>query len=116
MLDVPVLQQLMVRRHDPAKLIDTVSEVYWFEQQKLNYEEADLSLISFVVPHRHAEDQPVEADDVELPDHAVHGVNALVNMTASSRLAELMNKKITETSEMSSQLFCSYSLQHLHIK
>lgn len=34
------------------------------------------------VPEGHAEDQPVQGDDVVLPDHAVHGVNILVEVAA----------------------------------
>ena len=97
---VPVLQEVVVRRHDPAELVhpagsdhsesqddnltqlSPVPELVRFEQQQLDDEEADLGLVPLVVPEGHAEDEPVQGDDVVFPDHAVHGVNALVDVAA----------------------------------
>ena len=81
---VPVLQQVMFRRHVSAKLVHSVSEVSRLEEQQLDDEEANLGLIPLVVAERHAEHEPVQRDDVVLPDHAVHRLNALVHMPTTS--------------------------------
>ena len=81
-----------------------------------------------MIPQRHAENQPdtnienilhlmisspVESDDVVLPDHAVHGVDALVHVTSSSCLAELVHEEVTEAAEVSSQLLGSDPFENL---
>ena len=81
---VPVLQQVVLRRHVSAKLVHSIAEVSWLEQQQLDDEEANLGLVSLVVTERHAEHEPVQRDDVVLPDHAVHRLNALVHMPTTS--------------------------------
>ena len=93
---VPVVQEVVVRGHDPAELIHSVTELARLEEQQLDDEEADLSLVTFMVPERHAEDEPVQGDDVVFPDHAVHGVNTLVDVSTTCRLAELVNQEVAE--------------------
>ena len=81
---VPVLQKVVLRRHVSAKLIHSVAEVAGLEQQQLDDEKANLGLVALVVAERHAEHKPVQSDDVVLPDHAVHRLDALVHMSAAT--------------------------------
>ena len=76
--------------------LSPVPELARFEEKQLDDEEADLGLVTLVVPEGHAEDEPVQGDDVVFPDHAVHGVNTLVDMSTTCRLAELVNQEVTE--------------------
>ena len=85
----------------------------WLQEQKLDDEEADLSLVALVMPERHAEHESVQCDHVELPDHAVHGVDALVDVAPAPGLAELMDKEVAEAAEVRGQLLGSYPLQDL---
>ena len=110
---VPVLQQVMLRRHVPAKFVHSVSEISRFEKQQLDDEETDLGLVALVVAERHAEHEPVQGDDVILPDHAVHGVNALVDVAAAPRLAELVHQEVAEAAEVRRQLPRPDPLEHL---
>ena len=82
---VPVLQQVMFRRHVPAKFVHSVSEISRFEKQQLDDEETDLGLVALVVAERHAEHESVQGDDVVLPDHVVK----LVDVPTATILAEL---------------------------
>ena len=109
---VPVLQQVMFRRHVPAKFVHSVSEISRFEKQQLDDEETDLGLVALMVAERHAEHESVQGDDVVLPDHAVHRLDALVHMPASSGFAELVHEEVAESAKMSRQLFGSNLLQH----
>ena len=84
----------MVGGHCPAELVDPVSKVGRFEQQQLDDEEAALRLVALVVPQRHAEHEPVQRDDVVLPDHVVHGVDTLVDVPAATRLTELVHEEV----------------------
>lgn len=56
-LVVPVALQPVLRRILLHKVVDSVSEVIWFEQQQLDYEVANLSLIIFVATHRLEEEE-----------------------------------------------------------
>ena len=94
-----------VGEEDPQG-VDTVRQL---EQKQLDDEEADLGLIALVVPEGHAEDQSVQGHDVVFPDHAVHGVNALVDVAAAGRLAELVNQEVTKRPE----IFLCYSKNFL---
>ena len=59
MLLVPVLQQVVLRRHVSTKLVHSVTEVSRLEEQQLDDEEANLGLIPLVMAERHAEHKPV---------------------------------------------------------
>lgn len=56
-LVVPVALQPVLRRILLHKIVDSVSEVIGFEQQQLDYEVANLSLVIFVATHRLEEEE-----------------------------------------------------------
>ena len=112
-LQVEVFHQLMLWRHRLYQLTDSISvkvllhyiasskaasgtiipipEILGFQKQKLDDEKADLGLIPLERPQRHAEDQAVQWNDVELPDQVVAFVDALVYVASAARLAEFEN-------------------------
>lgn len=55
-LVVPVALQPVLRSVLLHKVIDSVSEVVGFEQQQLDYEVANLSLVVFMAAHRLAKE------------------------------------------------------------
>lgn len=114
-LVVPVALQPVLRSVLLHKIVDPVSEVVGFQQQQLDYEVANLSLIIFVASHRleeeeeersegvlfvfgpgggrffsgisahQTQDEPVQSDDVVLPDHVVEYFDAFVQLLSSGR-------------------------------
>lgn len=99
----------MLRRVLLHKIVDSVSEVVGFEQEQLDYEVANLSLVIFVATHRleteeeevrqvppyiqeinlnpfahQTQDESVQSDYVVLPDHIVEYFNAFVELLSSS--------------------------------
>lgn len=107
-LVVPVALEPVLRSILLHKIVDSVSEVVGFEQQQLDYEVANLSLVIFMATHRleeeewrsevfsprsrhisvisahQAQDESVQSDDVVLPDHVVEYFNAFVELLSSS--------------------------------
>ncbi len=90
-----------------------VSKILRLQKEQLYDEKADLGLVALMVPESHAQDQPVQGNDVVFPDHAVHGINALVNMAPAPGLAELVDQEVTEAAEMRGQLPGADPLEHL---
>ena len=66
-----------------------------------------------MVPERHTQDKPVDGDNVVLPDHVVHGVDALVDMPTTPELAELVDQEVTESPEVLRELLRANPLEHL---
>jgi hypothetical protein len=74
---------------------------------------AHLSLVSLVGAQRHAKDQSVDRDHVVLPDEAVGGLDALVDVPRTSRLAEFVNKYIAKAAQVRHELLRADPLNHL---
>lgn len=105
-LVVPVALQPVLRSVLLDKIIDSVPEVVGLQQQQLDYEVTNLSLVALVATHRldeeerrsethrsfhtvdiflsmqvsphQTEDESVQSDDVVFPDHVVEYFDALV--------------------------------------
>lgn len=127
-LVVPVALQPVLRSVLLHKIIDSVPEVVGFEQQQLNYEVANLSLVIFVATHRleeeewrseagvfphgtygsiisahQTQDESVQSDYVVFPDHVVEYFNAFVELLSSSWRWKLVDEEICEGPHVSHQ-------------
>ena len=71
-----------------------------------------LRLATLVSSKDHAEDEPVERDDVVLPDEVVDGLDGLRHESRPARLAELEDEELAEGAEVGDEVLVSYALQH----
>lgn len=102
----PVLGSVLLN-----KIVDSVPKVIGFQQQQLDYEVTNLSLVVLVAAHRldeeeprserwissynrftymqvsphQTQDEPVQGDYVVFPDHVVEYFNAFVQLLSSGR-------------------------------
>jgi len=83
--NLPVALLPVIRIIVLAELLNTISQLAGFQQEQLNYEKADLSLVTLVRSQSQAKHNPIDGHNVELPDHVVNGVDALVNKVAAIR-------------------------------
>ena len=75
-----------------------------------------MGLVALVGPERHAEDEPVQWDDVVLPNEVVHSLDALVHVPGAAALAELDNEDVAEAPQVRRQLLGCYAAQNLEKK
>lgn len=108
---MPIALQPVLRSIFLDKVIDSVPEVVWFQQQQLDYKVANLSLVSLVAAHGldketksmftgegniksflsvyfsfysyQTQNESIQSDDVVFPDHVVEDFNALVELLSA---------------------------------
>lgn len=110
-LVVPVALQPVLRRILLDKIVDSVPEVVGLQQQQLDYEITNLSLVALMAAHRldeknrnkthrprravhlslcmqvpphQTQNESVQGDYVVFPDHVVQYFNALVQLLSAS--------------------------------
>lgn len=138
-LVVPVALQPVLRSVLLDKVVDAVPEVVGLQQQQLDYEVANLSLVAFVathgleaekkrgqtqrtyhivfrflyvqVPSHQTQDESIQGDDVVLPHHVVEYFDAFVELLSAGGCRELVDKEVCKRSHVSHQRTSPDTLQ-----
>ena len=71
-----------------------------------------LRLAALVGPECHAEDEPVERDDVVLPDEVVDWLDAFRHESRTARLAKLKDEEFTKCAKVRDEVLVSDALQN----
>lgn len=99
-----------------AKLLNAIAYFGGLKQQKLNDYQANLRLVTLMSTQCQAENQAINCNYIELPDHVVNCVYALVyKVTSIRRAADFSDQIVAELTQMRRQSACTDTLQNSYV-